>query len=52
MFVKSFLFIFIVDGNNKIHSNNKLNSKGETILYVPKNEIITLEMAMESPIGA
>ena len=25
--------------------------KGETILYVPKNEIITLEMAMESPIG-
>ena len=26
--------------------------KGETILYVPKNEIITLEMAMESPIGA
>ena len=26
--------------------------KGETILYVPKQEIITLEMAMESPIGA
>jgi DNA-binding LytR/AlgR family response regulator len=26
--------------------------KGETILYVPKNEIITLEMAMESPIGS
>ena len=26
--------------------------KGETILYVPKHEIITLEMAMESPIGA
>lgn len=26
--------------------------KGETILYVPKSEIITLEMAMESPIGA
>ena len=26
--------------------------KGETILYVPKEEIITLEMAMESPIGA
>ena len=26
--------------------------KGETILYVPKDEIITLEMAMESPIGA
>ena len=26
--------------------------KGETILYVPKKEIITLEMAMESPIGA
>lgn len=25
--------------------------KGETILYVPKKEIITLEMAMESPIG-
>jgi len=26
--------------------------KGETILYVPKNEIITLEMAFASPIGA
>ena len=26
--------------------------KGETILYVPKNEIITLEMAMEAPIGS
>ena len=26
--------------------------KGETILYVPRKEIITLEMAMESPIGA
>jgi len=26
--------------------------KGETILYVPKKEIITLEMAMESPIGS
>ena len=26
--------------------------KGETILYVPKEEIITLEMAQESPIGA
>lgn len=26
--------------------------KGETILYVPKKEIISLEMAMESPIGA
>ena len=26
--------------------------KGETILYVPKDEIITLEMAMESPIGS
>lgn len=26
--------------------------KGETILYVPKNEIVTLEMAQESPIGA
>ena len=26
--------------------------KGETILYVPKAEIITLEMAMESPIGS
>lgn len=26
--------------------------KNETILYVPKSEIITLEMAMESPIGA
>ena len=25
--------------------------KGETILYVPRKEIITLEMAMESPIG-
>ncbi len=26
--------------------------KGETILYVPKKDIITLEMAMESPIAA
>ena len=26
--------------------------KGETIVYVPLSEIITLEMAMESPIGA
>jgi len=25
--------------------------KGETILYVPKNMIITLEMAMSSPVG-
>ena len=25
--------------------------KGETILYVPKKQIITLEMAMASPIG-
>ena len=26
--------------------------KGETILYVPKHEIITLEMAFASPIGS
>jgi protein-histidine N-methyltransferase len=26
--------------------------KGETILYVPKKEIITLEMAMQSPVGS
>ena len=26
--------------------------KGETILYVPKEQIITLEMAMSSPVGA
>ena len=26
--------------------------KGETIVYVPLQEIITLEMAMECPIGA
>ena len=25
--------------------------QGETILFVPRKEIITLEMAMESPIG-
>lgn len=25
--------------------------KGETILYVPKHQIITLEMAMTSPVG-
>ena len=25
--------------------------KGETILYVPKHQIITLEMAMASPVG-
>ncbi len=34
-----------------VHAARKIK-KGETILYVPKNEIITLEMAMESPIGA
>ena len=27
-------------------------TKGETILYVPKEQIITLEMAIASPIGA
>ena len=25
--------------------------KGETVLYIPKEQIITLEMAMESPVG-
>jgi histone-lysine N-methyltransferase SETD3 len=25
--------------------------KGETVLFVPKDQIITLEMAIESPIG-
>ena len=34
-----------------VHASRDIK-KGETILYVPKNEIITLEMAMESPIGA
>ena len=34
-----------------VHAARDLK-KGETILYVPKSEIITLEMAMESPIGA
>ena len=26
--------------------------KGETILYIPKEQIITLEMAISSPVGA
>ena len=34
-----------------IHAKQNIR-KGETILYVPKDEIITLEMAMESPIGS
>ena len=34
-----------------VHASREVN-KGETILYVPRKEIITLEMAMESPIGA
>ena len=34
-----------------VHAAREIQ-KGETILYVPKKEIITLEMAMESPIGA
>lgn len=34
-----------------VHASRDIK-KGETILYVPKNQIITLEMAMESPIGA
>ena len=33
-----------------VHAARDVN-KGETILYVPRKEIITLEMAMESPIG-
>ena len=34
-----------------VHASRDIK-KGETILYVPKDEIITLEMAQESPIGA
>ena len=34
-----------------VHASRNIK-KGETILYVPRAEIITLEMAMESPIGA
>ena len=34
-----------------VHASRSIK-KGETILYVPKDEIITLEMAQESPIGA
>lgn len=34
-----------------VHASRDIK-KGETILYVPKNELITLEMAIESPIGA
>ena len=34
-----------------VHASTDIK-KGETILYVPKDEIITLEMAMESPIGS
>ena len=34
-----------------VHASREIK-KGETILYVPKEQIITLEMAMESPIDA
>ena len=34
-----------------VHAGKDIK-KGETILYVPKHEIITLEMAFASPIGA
>jgi len=34
-----------------VHAAREIK-KGETILYVPLKEIITLEMAMESPIGS
>ena len=33
-----------------VHASHEIK-KGETILYVPKKQIITLEMAFESPIG-
>jgi len=33
-----------------VHASRDIK-KGETILYVPRKEIITLEMAMASPIG-
>jgi hypothetical protein len=33
-----------------VHASRDI-TKGETILYVPKNQIISLEMAMASPIG-
>ena len=34
-----------------VHAAREIK-KGEVILYVPLSEIITLEMAMESPIGS
>ena len=34
-----------------VHAAREIK-KGETIVYVPLQEIITLEMAMTSPIGA
>ena len=34
-----------------VHASRDIK-KGETVLYVPKNQIITLEMAMTSPIGS
>lgn len=34
-----------------VHASQSIN-KGETILYVPLNELLTLDMAMQSPIGS
>ena len=34
-----------------VHAAREIK-KGETIVYVPLKEIITLEMAMETPIGS
>lgn len=39
------------DNYRGVHASRACK-KGETILYVPLKEIITLEMCMESPIGA
>lgn len=33
-----------------VHASQDIHS-GETVLYVPKDQIITLEMAFKSPIG-
>ena len=37
--------------NRGVHASRDIQ-KGETILFVPKNEIITLELTIKSPIGS
>jgi len=41
---------YYVEDYRGVHAARDIK-KGETILYVPKHQIISLEMAMASPIG-